>query len=661
MKKKLIIILILICVVSFIKTFYILINDKNIRFEKYGCVKGKIVNIIRYDNKIVYDIKSNYKYRVTSYSEFKYNLGDIVNVCGDIKVAKNNTVRNLFNYRKYLLSLNIRYIVQQEKVSLVSKNKNILYKIKNNFIRHIDKYKSNNYLKTFIIADQSMIEKDYKDMYKNLGISHLFSVSGMHVNFFLLLINKIIKDKKNKIRVTFIFLMFMIFITNYTVSLLRCVLFIIICFLNKKYDLNYKKKYLLILTFFILLIFNSYLIYNIGFIFSFMISFFILNIENNKNLFYISLISFLSSLPILALFYFKINLLSFIYNIIYVPIVTLIIFPFSILTFIFPILDIPFLNLINIFNFTIKVLEKVKIFSFALAKPSIFLFIFYYVTLYIFMNKDKKYIMFYILMFIINLNSKFLIINPEITYLDVGQGDCNIIILPRGKTILIDTGGLYNSNYSLSKNNIIPYLNSKGISKIDLLVLSHGDYDHMGEAINLVENFKVEKVIFNCGPYNDLEQELIEVLDKKKIPYYSCIKELNIDDNKLYFLNNKDYNNENDNSSVIYTELNNYKFLFMGDAGTEVEEDLIQKYNIKDIDVLKAGHHGSKTSSSKEFIDNINPKYSIISVGKNNRYGHPDDNVLENLESSKIYRTDQDGSIMFKINKDKLKIETYTP
>ena len=66
----------------------------------------------------------------------------------------------------------------------------------------------------------------------------------------------------------------------------------------------------------------------------------------------------------------------------------------------------------------------------------------------------------------------------------------------------------------------------------------------MGEAINLVENFKVEKVIFNCGPYNDLEQELIEVLDKKKIPYYSCIKELNIDDNKLYFLNNKDYNNE---------------------------------------------------------------------------------------------------------------------
>ena len=183
----------------------------------------------------------------------------------------------------------------------------------------------------------------------------------------------------------------------------------------------------------------------------------------------------------------------------------------------------------------------------------------------------------------------------------------------------------------------------------------------MGEAINLVNNFKVEKVIFNCGEFNELEQELIRVLDKKKIPYYSCIKGLNIDDNKLYFLNNQDYGNENDNSSVIYTELNDYKFLFMGDAGIEVEENLIKKYNLKDIDVLKVGHHGSKTSSSKEYIDEINPKYSIISVGKNNRYGHPNKEVIDNLIDSKIYRTDQDGSIMFKIKNNKLKIETYSP
>lgn len=188
----------------------------------------------------------------------------------------------------------------------------------------------------------------------------------------------------------------------------------------------------------------------------------------------------------------------------------------------------------------------------------------------------------------------------------------------------------------------------------------HGDFDHMGEAINFVNNFKVDKVILNCGSYNDLEKDLIKVLDKKEIEYYSCIKELNIDNNKLYFLNTKEYDNENDNSNVIYTELYGYKFMFMGDSGIDKEKDILDKYNISDIDVLKVGHHGSKTSSSKSFINEANPKYSIISVGKNNRYGHPNKEVLNTLKYSKIYRTDQVGSIMFKIKNNKLKIETCT-
>lgn len=192
-------------------------------------------------------------------------------------------------------------------------------------------------------------------------------------------------------------------------------------------------------------------------------------------------------------------------------------------------------------------------------------------------------------------------------------------------------------------------------------ITAHGDADHMGEAVNLVNNFKVEKVIFNCCESNNLEKELIKVLDKKKIKYYSCIKELNIDKNKLHFLQTKEYDNENDNSNVIYTELNGYKFMFMGDASSTTEKEILNRYNLPDIDVLKVGHHGSKTSSSKTFINEINPKYSVISVGKNNRYGHPNKEVLNNLEQSKIYRTDQDGSIMFKIKNNKLKIETYSP
>ena len=193
------------------------------------------------------------------------------------------------------------------------------------------------------------------------------------------------------------------------------------------------------------------------------------------------------------------------------------------------------------------------------------------------------------------------------------------------------------------------------------LISPHGDYDHMGDTLNVIENIKVKKVIFNCGEYNDLEQDLIKVLDKKHIKYYSCIKELNIDKNKLYFLQTKKYDNENDNSNVIYTELDGFKFMFMGDASTNTEKEILDKYNLLEIDVLKVGHHGSKTSSGKEFINEINPKYSIISVGKNNRYGHPNKEVLNNLEKSKIYRTDMDGSIMFKIKNYDLKIETCVP
>ena len=133
------------------------------------------------------------------------------------------------------------------------------------------------------------------------------------------------------------------------------------------------------------------------------------------------------------------------------------------------------------------------------------------------------------------------------------------------------------------------------------------------------------------------------------------IKEINFNKNKLHFINNNLYDNENDNSIVIYTKLYNYQLLFMGDAGRKVEEKILKEYNINNIDIIKVGHHGSYTSSSSYFINNIRPKYSIISVGKNNKYGHPHKQVLDNLKNTSIYRTDIDGTIMFKIKKQEIK------
>lgn len=187
---------------------------------------------------------------------------------------------------------------------------------------------------------------------------------------------------------------------------------------------------------------------------------------------------------------------------------------------------------------------------------------------------------------------------------------------------------------------------------------SHGDCNHMGSSINLIDNFNIENIIFNIGTYNELEKDLIKKLKEKNIRYYKDIKELNIDSNKLYFLNTGIYDNENDNSNVIYFKLNNYKFLFMGDASEKREIDIIRKYNIEKIDFFKVGHHGSNTSSNKEFISAIKPKYSLISVGENNRYSHPKENVLDILSKSKIYRTDINRKIQIKIIKNNFSIKT---
>ena len=291
--------------------------------------------------------------------------------------------------------------------------------------------------------------------------------------------------------------------------------------------------------------------------------------------------------------------------------------------------------------------------------------------LFLLMKNNKKYL--YIILIILGLIKLSPLINSsyEVYFLDINQGDSIVVITPHKKNVVmiqtssnithaVNAWKKSNKTYNLS-DNTIKFLKSKGITTIDYLITTHGDYDHIGEAINIVNKIKVKNVIFNNDSYNDLELELINVLDDKDIKYYQNIKTLNITNNTIYFLNDNLYDNENDNSNILYFSIYNKKFLFMGDASIDVEEDLIKKYNLENITVLKVGHHGSKTSSSKNFIDYINPLLSIISVGRNNRYNHPNMEVLDNLSNRMIYRTDMDGTIKFSIKKNKFKINTYKP
>ena len=186
----------------------------------------------------------------------------------------------------------------------------------------------------------------------------------------------------------------------------------------------------------------------------------------------------------------------------------------------------------------------------------------------------------------------------------------------------------------------------------------HGDIDHIGYCRSLLDDFRIGKVYFNMNEYNNNELSLQKFLKKREIKYEK-IGETEFMMGKFFVhALSIDFDNENDSSIMLAINVERLKLLFMGDCGKIVENYLLKNAVLGKVDILKVGHHGSKTSSSKEFINEINPKYSIISVGKNNRYGHPNKEALNNLSDSKIYRTDQDGSIMFKIKNNKLRIET---
>lgn len=616
---------------------------------------------IYFDNIIgKYYVDNNEKVK-----EFKdnYSFGDKVYIKGEISVPNNNTIPNNFNYKDYLYHKYIYYIIKIDKIKMISKNDNIFLNIKNSIYKRIDKIKYNNYLYAFILGKSYYIDSEVLNNYKINGITHLFALSGLHVSMFssiiLFILKKIKLSEKLSYFITSLFLIFFAFIASFTPSIVRSVLFFILSSINNVYYLYVKPKYLLYIVFSILIFINPFYIYDTGFILSFCISFFILlfneknKINNNLlSILVISILSTLSSLPIIINMSYEINILGFINNLFFIPYVTYIVFPLSIIVVFISKLSFILNFLIIIMEYISKVSSNILNVKLIFPKMSLFLIIIYYVLLILIVKKInlKKIFIIYLsfLYFRCNFDK-----NNYVYFIDVGQGDSALIVTKNNKSILIDTGGKVGSNYSLMKSNVIPFFKSIGIRKLDYLFITHGDYDHAGYGIDLVNNFNVKNRFTNKGKYNSLEKKL-----NIKSFNNSYIK---IDNVEIYSLNSKLYNNENSDSLVLLVIIDNYKLLFMGDASINTEKDIMNNYDIGDVFILKVGHHGSKTSSSEEFINNVNPKYSIISVGKNNKFGHPNKEVLDNLSNSKIYRTDIDGSIMFKIKKDKLRIETYSP
>ena len=680
-------IILFIALLYFLITNFFIVYKSN--YDEISSINAKIIDITIKDYGIKLTLKNKEKLIGYLYLEKEqkeeflnnYSYGDIVYIKTEELEINNNTVENTFNYRKYLYNNKIFHVLKINYIEKVKDNKNIFYKIKNNLIKNSFKLeKSYPYINGLIFGKDDYINDDVTTSFRNIGISHLFAISGTHVSIFVLILNNILKRLKiyeeKRCIIIILFLLFYMFLTSYPMSVLRSCIFTILLTINKRFYFFIKPQNLLYLTLAIILFINPLYIYNLGLQLSFSISLSLILMGEyinsfKKNIgksFCISFISFVVSFPIAINNFYEVNFLSIFYNLFFVPFITMLILPLTLISFILPFLD----NILHLFIFILEnltlFLSKISVLKITFCKVNFVIFCLYYVLIILCLfnlKKGKKRILLVLATVIIVHSNISFVNNNYIMFMDVNQGDSTLIVVNK-KVTLIDTGGILQLNkdkydYNITNNRTIPYLKSKGIKKIDNLILTHGDADHMGDAINIVENIKVNKVIFNCGSYNNLEKNLIKTLEKKKIKYDSCIESLEMGSHKLKFLNTKKYNNENDNSSVIYLKYNNMKFLFMGDAGVDKEKDILEKYNMSNIDVLKVGHHGSKTSSSKKFINVINPKYSIISVGKNNKYGHPNKEILNTLSNSKIYRTDEDGSILFKIKNNKLKIKTCSP
>lgn len=266
----------------------------------------------------------------------------------------------------------------------------------------------------------------------------------------------------------------------------------------------------------------------------------------------------------------------------------------------------------------------------------------------------------------------------RITFLDVGQGDAAVIETPEGNVILVDGGGVLpwekepwqrkREAYDVGKRVLIPYLKYQGIQSIDWLIMTHGDADHIGGLKAVVNQFSVKHVIRNhASLQGSMETELMDCFRQQNIPVLipKTGKEWELEPGiKWQFLypseKSGEENHGNDSSLVFLMTVYGKKVLMTGDVEQAGEQEIMRQWNLPQIDLLKVAHHGSRTSSGEKWLQSIQPRMAVISVGRNNRFGHPSPEVLNRFKKRgvDIWRTDQDGAITVTISPHTWKVES---
>ena len=597
---------------------------------------------------------------------------------GKIKLSLAIGQRNFqgFNYQSYLASQGIYRMAQIERLDHVVPQKSLsplafFHQLRRRALVHIQTHFPNpmrHYMTGLLFGYLGKEFDEQSQLYTSLGIIHLFALSGMQVGFFLgwfrygLLRLGLPKD--------YLFIILLPFslcyglMTGWTASVLRSLIQSLLA------EFGIKKLDNMGITLLLMFLFLPHFLLTVGGVLSCSYAFLLClfdfeEMSSLKKSICTSLVLSLGILPFLTYYYGTFQ-----------PVSLILTAMFSIVfdSFLLPVLTVFFvLSGLVIFSQINPLFEWMETFltwiqswigqPLILGKPSLFQFglmIAVLVLLFDFWKKPQFRICLLMIFGLLMVWVKHPLTN-EVTMVDVGQGDSIFLRSMKGDTILIDVGGKVTfglkekwqeaSQTSNAEKTLIPYLQARGVSQIDHLVLTHTDTDHIGDLEEVAKRFKIKEICVSQGALT--KPSFVKRLRTLKRPVRTLKAGDNLPmmgSNLQVLYPNKIGDGGNNDSIVLYGKLLGSSFLFTGDLEKEGEEELMASYPTLRASVLKAGHHGSKGSSSEAFLDQLHPSLALVSAGENNRYKHPNDETIERFKQRhiKILRTDKDGAIRFK-------------
>lgn len=631
--------------------------------------------------------------------------GAACTIRGEIEIPPESRNPGQFDYQSYLLSSGIKYrMLLHSSEQIFCQGESLLqpiYQLRTTLLDLSSSRLSEQtvaWLHALVLGDDSSIEEDTIHLFQRWGLSHILAISGLHVGivvgivyFILVKLNLLTKEKAQIFMLCF--LPVFTLLAGGEPSVIRAAFMAFLFIVIRAIHVKMPAIDVLSLVFLTVVLFDRYIVYHVGFQFSFIVTLALILSSNiiskEKSMLIQGLkISFISQMMILPLqfnYFSSFQPLSILLNTVVVPYFSLFVIPLMFLLLflslfppVLPLIDSFFVCIHSKILYLIEWVDQLFYFPWVIGSFPLSFAVIYFVLFFLFMsrlerkehNRSFEYgVMLTILL--ITLAAKPLL-SPygSVTMLDIGQGDAFIVELPRQKGVVMIDAGAHFSFEEMEPTDrnyeqiIKPYFYSKGISKIDALILTHDDIDHMGSAPFIIEEMQVEKIV--VSDYYVFSEELINVLKKNRVQV-QVIKsgdQLQVGEQIFYVLGpDSDQYSSNDNSIILYAEIGGKDWIFTGDISKKQERELIRKYPNMSVDVLKIAHHGSNTSTDENFIQQISPEFSLISVGENNAHGHPDDEVIELLHSNGtlILRTDMHGAVQFRYKEENGTFYRYLP